>query len=66
MSPVDAEKDYNSLKTRPKLMDENQFDRKGIRIRNLTVEVKVNGALATNNDSNANTEDSSSKEENGS
>ena len=49
-----------------KTIDENKFDRKEFRIRNLTVEVKVNGAWVTNTDSNANTEDSSSEDEDGS
>ena len=66
LSPVDAKKENECLKIRRKLIDENKFDRKEIRIRNLTVEVKVNGAWVTNTDSNSNTEDSSSEDEDGS
>ena len=65
-SPVDAKKENECLKTRRTLIDENKFDRKENRIRNLTVEVKVNGAWVTNTESNANTEDSSSEDEDGS
>ena len=66
LSPVDAEKENECLKTRRKLIDENKFDRKEICIQNLTIEVKVNGAWVTNTDSNPITEDSSSEEEDGS
>ena len=59
LSPVGAKEENECLKTRRKLIDENNFDHKEIRIRNVTVEVKVNCACLTNTDSNPNTEDSS-------
>ena len=66
LSPVDAKKENECLKTHRKLTDENKFDCKEMRIQNLTVEVKVNGAWVTNADSNPNIEDSSSEDEDGS
>ena len=65
LSPVGAKK-IEGLKTRPKLIHENKFDRKEAFMRNLTVELKVNGAWVTNTNSNANNEDSSSEDDDGS